>query len=68
MCVEAFKQITGISSGALQNARELAQRNVKTVVSLRELGLWMQIRNAPRAHKYLETWTILDLSIRGFRK
>ena len=55
VCIEAFKILTGISSGALQNFREMAQRGTITIVSKKELGHWQAVANAPRANKYLET-------------
>lgn len=55
VCVEAFKILIGISLGALQNFREMAQKGTITIVSKKELGLWQMVTNAPRANKYLES-------------
>ena len=57
VCVEAFKILTGVSAGTLQQARSDAAKNKVTVLSRSEMGLWQSVRNTPRAHKYLDTCT-----------
>ncbi len=55
VCTEAFKILTGVSSGSMQNAREAARKGQQTVISRADLGLWQSVRNTGKAHKYLES-------------
>ena len=56
VCQKAFQLLTGVSSKVLQNAREAIQKKQVTALNRAELGQWLEIRNAPRAPRYLDPW------------
>ena len=56
VCQKAFQLLTGVSSKVLQNAREAIQKRQVTALNRAELGQWLEIRNAPRAPRYLDPW------------
>ena len=58
VCQKAFQLMTGVSSNVLQKARQACQKNQVTHLARAELGQWMEIRNAPRAPRYLVPWRL----------
>ena len=58
VCQKAFQLMTGASSNVLQKARQACQKNQVTHLARAELGQWMEIRNAPRAPRYLVPWRL----------
>lgn len=56
VCQKAFQLLTGVSSKVLQNVRTAIQRKQVTMLSRAEAGKWLEIRNAPRAPRYLDPW------------
>ena len=56
VCQKAFQLLTGVSSKVLQNARGAIQKKQVTALNRAELGQWLEIRNAPRAPRYLDPW------------
>lgn len=62
VCLNAFKMLTGVSACVLQKAREYARRKHVTCLSKAEMGLWAEIQNAPRAHRYIASWICFKFS------
>ena len=55
VCQQAFMMLSGVATSTLQRAREFAAQNHQTVLSKLELGGWLEIRNAKKPPRYLES-------------
>jgi len=54
VCSIAFQDLSGVSAGALQTARESVKVGLVSSHSLKELGAWMGIRSNGKPSRYLE--------------